>query len=142
MVTGSLPVTVEAIIPSAVYRDTVYTQDAVVSVADSSEFRVYDHSRALSEDDVGTTQSVAIRVFLAKVQPCTVEEQAIRFDDESQPVFRGRVTDIDPSVERPWGVLDVGAGTVLFDPDEAEETVGVGDWLQLTRTVRHLQQHH
>ena len=138
MVRASLPVRIESVRPSAVYRGTVYTQDAVVSLDSGPAFEIYDYRTALSEAHIGTTQSVGLLVLLANVQQAAVDENGVTFDREKQPVFRGRVTDVDRTGDRPVGVLDVGVGTVLFYPDEAGWTVARGDSIRLSRTVRHL----
>jgi hypothetical protein len=138
MVTAALPVHVESIRPSAVYRDTVYTQDAVVSLGHGPEFEIYDVRAILSADHVGTTRCVELLAFLGRIRRSPADERGIVFDREAQPVFRGVVTEIDRSGGRELGVLDVGCGTVLCKTSEAEFEVERGDWLQLSRTVRHL----
>ena len=142
MVTASLPVQIDAIHPSAVYRDTVYTQDAVVSLPTGPPFEVYDIHTIFSEEHIGTTQSVELLVSLATIQRNPVTRAEIEFDDEEQPVFRGHVTDVDRTGEREIGVLDVGVGTVFFYPDDTNSEINQGDSIQLSRAVRYLQQLH
>ncbi|WP_135663589.1 hypothetical protein [Halorhabdus rudnickae] len=142
MVSASLPLEIHAIHPSAVYEGRVYTQDVVVSLEDSTQFEVYDHEVLLNSKHVGMTISVELFVFLANVAEFDTSESRVVFDGEGQPVFHGRVTEIDCDTDNSRGVLDVGVGTILFDPSEAENTLEVGDWIQISRNIRYLETVH
>ncbi|MFC7026460.1 hypothetical protein ACFQJ5_00745 [Halomicroarcula sp. GCM10025324] len=142
MVSASLPLEIQAIHPSAVYEGQVYTQDAVVSLADSTHFEIYDHRTLLNLEHVGMSLSIELFVFLANVAEFDENESRVVFDDEDQPVFQGQVTEINRDLDSSRGVLDVGVGTILFDPSEAENSLEVGDWIQISRNIRYLEALH
>lgn len=129
---ASLPVEIVDTVPSAVYLGQVYTQHAVLALDDGSEFRVYDPNRLVAPDMLQTQRRVDLVVAFAVVAPSPVDERAIHFDREDRPVFRGRVTEL-PDEDGRDGVLDVGSGSVRFDPSDADDPVTVGEYLQLTR---------
>jgi hypothetical protein len=124
--------------PSAVYRGTVYTRTAVLEIDGVPAFDVYDPSVLTSPDVVGTEQAVELHVFCAVVRSSPEAERRVAVDNENRPVFRGVVRALD-SVERgKKGVLDVGKGTILFSPSEADEPLHVGSYVQITRAAIHL----
>lgn len=127
MVSASLSIEIHTIHPSAVYQGQVYTQDAVVSLADRTHFEIYDPRMLLNSEHVGTSQSIELFVFLANVTEFDANEPRVAYDGEDQPVFQGRVTEIIRDLDSSRGVLDVGVGTILFDPSETEKTLEVGD---------------
>ncbi|MFC7205196.1 HEAT repeat domain-containing protein [Haloferax namakaokahaiae] len=124
--------------PSAVYRGTVYTQDVLFEVEGVPKFHVYDPSKLGSWEVVGTERACELYVFCAVITESRERERRIAVDDENRPVFRGRVTELNVGDDGRKGVLDVGAGTVLFRPDEADEPLHVGSWIRLTRATIHL----
>ncbi|WP_058994485.1 hypothetical protein [Haloarcula sp. CBA1127] len=142
MISASLSLEIHEIHPSAVYEETVYTQDAVVSLADSTHFEIYDHRALLTSEHVGMSLSIELFVFLANVAEFDASERRVTFDRESQPVFQGQVTEIDRDTNTSRGILDVGVGTILFDPSEAENTLEVDDWVQISRNIRYLETLH
>ncbi|WP_411964831.1 HEAT repeat domain-containing protein [Haloferax sp. YSMS24] len=136
---ASLPGRIVEYHPSAVYRGTVYTQDAVLEVEGVPTFNVYDPNCLVSSEVVGTEQACELYVFCAVVTDSPKRERRIAVDDQNRPVFRGEVTSLNVGERGRKGVLDVGAGTVLFSPSEAEEELTVGSWIQITREAIHLR---
>ncbi len=120
------------------YRGTVYTQDAVFEVEGVPKFNVYDPSKLVSWEVVGTEQTCELFVFCAVITESPKQERRVIVDDENRPVFRGEVTELNVGEGGRKGVLDVGAGTVLFAPSEADEQLNVGSWIQITRGAIHL----
>lgn len=133
---ASLPVQIVETFPSAVYRGQVYTQHAILALEGATEFNVYDPGRIISPVMVETDKLVELFVFIAVVIQSPEKERDIKFDNEEQPVFRGLVVDLNQDGDR--GTLDVGIGLIRFDPRDADEPVGIGDHLQITRCTIHL----
>lgn len=119
---------------------TLSTRKTQLSLSSGPEFEIYDIHTTLSEEYVGTVQSVELLVLFAAVQRTPADRVGIEFDDEAQPVFRGHVTDVDRTRKRDIAVLDAGDGTVLFYPDETNSEVNRDDSVQLAGGVRHLKQ--
>ena len=137
-VQASLKARIVAAHPSAVYRGTVYTQSAVLEVDGVPAFDVYDPSVLVSSDVVGTERAVELHAFCAVVTSSAKAERRVTVDNEDRPVFRGMVRALNVGERERKGVLDVGAGTVLFAPNEADEPLQVGSYVQITRAAIHL----
>lgn len=135
---ASLKARIVAAHPSAVYRGTVYTQSAVLEVDGVPAFDVYDPSVLVSSDVVGTERAVELHAFCAVVTSSAKAERRVTVDNEDRPVFRGMVRALNVGERERKGVLDVGAGTVLFAPNEADEPLQVGSYVQITRAAIHL----
>lgn len=131
----ALPVVVEEIRPSAIYRGRVYTQDLEISL-DGMAFSVYDPSRIATPDMEGSQRDAHLHVFCAVVETSDAG-RSVTEDAEGRPVFQGEVVDADGEEES--GALDVGIGSVGFAPSEANEPLSVGDFVSISRAAIHLQ---
>lgn len=131
----ALPVVVEEIRPSAIYRGRVYTQDLEISI-DGLTFSVYDPSRIVTPEVVGDQRHAHLHVFCAVVEAIDTG-RSVTEDAEGRPAFQGEI--VDAGGEGKTGVLDVGGGTVGFAPSEANQPLSGGDFVSISRAAIHLQ---
>lgn len=132
---ASFPGKIVAIHPSAVYLGTVYTQDVIFAVEDGPKIEVYDGSRIVTPDMVGTMQDMELSPSVARITTSPTEDRRVALDQEDQPVFQGRVIDIRSGDDPSSGILDAGVGTICFPLSEVDGPVAVEDYMQIARAA-------
>lgn len=127
---AGLPVEIVEAHPSAIYLGQVYTQDVVVLLDQGIEFRVFDPDLRVAPDMLGKERRVELVAGFGVVTPSPTDERDVYFDQEDRPVFRGLVTEL---LDDRHAILDVGSGSVRFPIQDGEDSIEVGDFLQITR---------
>lgn len=138
---ASLPAMVRSVRPIEDEDGTAHAQTVTLAV-DDTEFDVIDRRRFVPEASVGTTVDAVLSIFFADV---VVAEDSAEHDEAAgvsvesgaSPTFRGRVVDVETGSAGVQAHLDVGGGTVRFDPNGIEH-VNPGDQVQVTGETVHL----
>ena len=121
-----LPVEIVERRPCAVYRGTVYDQDALVRV-DGCEFVRFDKSSLVTPEMVDTTRDIDLHVWgydetVELSEPHWGVEPA-----EDGFTVRGELLDIEREL------LDVGSGSVEIDVEDLPNEADEGDFVELRK---------
>lgn len=121
-----LPVEIVERRPCAVYRGTVYDQNALVRV-DGCEFVIFDKNSLVTPDMLGTTRDIDLHVW--------GYDEAVELPEPHwgvEPVedgftVRGELLDIEREL------LDVGSGSVEIDVEDLPNEADKGDFVELRK---------
>lgn len=121
---AKLPVEIVERRPCAVYRGTVYDQDALVRV-DGCEFVIFDKDSLVTPDMVGTTRDIDLHVWGYDETVGLSEPHWGVEPVEDGFTVRGKLLDIDREL------LDVGPGSVEIDVEDLPNEANEGDFVEL-----------
>ena len=131
----AIPATVRDV--ERVEDDEVRLQFVTLAVA-GSEFPARDTRELVDPSWEGSERDVVVMAFFPDVAPADWDEDGPGVAVEGDRVaFTGRVTDVQAGEEGFVGTLDVGSGTVRFDPGTAPD-VRPGDDVRVTSGTIHV----